>query len=89
MQPGFFWWCPVTGQGAMGTNWKFHLNMRKNLFTVKVTERWNRLPRLVVQSPSLQIFKTRLDAFLCNILSGTALAGGWAGGSTEVPSNPK
>ncbi|KGL75621.1 hypothetical protein N309_04843, partial [Tinamus guttatus] len=43
---------------------KFNLHMRKNLFTVRVTEPWNRLPREVMDSPSLEIFKTHLDAVL-------------------------
>jgi len=42
--------------------------MRNNFFTLRVTDHWNRLPREVVQSPSLEIFKTRLDAFLCSLL---------------------
>jgi len=45
-----------------------HLNMRKNFFTVSVTEPWNTLPRRAVDSPSLEIFKTRLDKVLCNLL---------------------
>ncbi|KGL73650.1 hypothetical protein N309_10422, partial [Tinamus guttatus] len=42
---------------------KFHLHGRKNFFTVRVTEPWNRLPREAVESPSLEIFQT-LDATL-------------------------
>ncbi|KFV76507.1 hypothetical protein N308_12292, partial [Struthio camelus australis] len=47
---------------------QFHLNLRKNFFTGRVTEHWNRLPRQVVESPSLEIFKTRLDVILGNML---------------------
>ena len=43
-------------------------NMRKNFFRLRVTEHWNRLPREGVESPSLDIFKTRLDAVLCSLL---------------------
>jgi len=47
---------------------KFRLNMRKNFFTLRVTEHWNRLPREVVDSPSLETFKTCLDEVLCSLL---------------------
>jgi len=40
----------------------------KNYFTLRVTEHWNRLPREVVESPSLEIFKTRLEEVLCSLL---------------------
>jgi len=42
--------------------------MRKNFFPLRVTEPWHRLPREVMNSPSLEIFKTCLDKVLCNLL---------------------
>jgi len=47
---------------------KFQLNMRKNFFTLRMTEHWSRLPRGVVDSPPLEIFKTCLDVVLCSLL---------------------
>ena len=47
---------------------KFHTNMQKNFFMVRVMERWNRLPRKVVEFPSMNILKTHLDAYLCDLL---------------------
>jgi len=59
---------------------KFQLNMRKNFFTLRMAEPWNRLPREVVDSPSLKIFTTRLDLVLCSLLWVTLL---WQGGWTR------
>ena len=42
---------------------KLHPNVRQN-FTWRVRG----LPREAVESPSLEIFKTHLDAFLCKLL---------------------
>ncbi|GAB0206646.1 mitochondrial enolase superfamily member 1 [Grus japonensis] len=56
---------------------KFHLNMRKNFFTVRVTEPWDRLPREAVESPSLERFKTHLGRHpVPPALGDPALAGG-------------
>jgi len=56
------------GNGHRMKQRKFHLNMRKNFFPLRVTEPWNRLPREVVDSPSPEIFKTRLHKVLCSLL---------------------
>jgi len=47
---------------------KFQLHMRKNVFTFRVTEYWNRLPRGTVEAPSLEVFKTCLDMVWCNLV---------------------
>lgn len=47
---------------------KFHVNMRKKLFALRVTEHWNKMTEELVESPSLEILKTLLDVFLGNML---------------------
>jgi len=56
------------GNGHKLKHRKLQLNMRKNFFPLRVTEPWPRLPIGAVDSPSLEIFKPRLDTVLCILL---------------------
>ncbi|KFV09980.1 hypothetical protein N340_12536, partial [Tauraco erythrolophus] len=47
---------------------RFRLDTRKNFFTMRVVEHWNRLPREVVDAPSLETFKATLDEALSNLI---------------------
>ncbi|KFP15716.1 hypothetical protein Z169_11321, partial [Egretta garzetta] len=47
---------------------RFRLDIRKKLFTMRVVKHWNRLPREVVEAPSLETFKARLDGALSSLI---------------------
>ncbi|KFP12796.1 hypothetical protein Z169_07677, partial [Egretta garzetta] len=47
---------------------RFRLDLRKKFFTTGVVKHWNRLPREVVEAPSLEAFKARLDGALSNLI---------------------
>ncbi|KFQ56709.1 hypothetical protein N334_05546, partial [Pelecanus crispus] len=40
----------------------------RNFFTMRVVWHWKRLPREVVEAPTLETFKVRLDGALSNLL---------------------
>jgi len=45
----------------------FRLDIRKKFFTLRVVRQWNLLPREVVDAPSLEEFKARLNGALNNL----------------------
>lgn len=58
MGPDSSQWCPAIEQDAIGTNWNTGSSSwtwGKKIFTLRITEHWNRLPREFVESPSLKI----------------------------------
>jgi len=57
-----------TSSGLKLEHRKFCTNMKKNFVKVSVTEHWNRLPREVVETPSMEIVKIHLDIDLCDLL---------------------
>ncbi|KFV02461.1 hypothetical protein N340_09384, partial [Tauraco erythrolophus] len=56
------------GNGFKQKEGRFRLDIRKKFFTLRVVRYWNRLPREVVDAPSLEVFKARLDEALGNLV---------------------
>ncbi|KFV89624.1 hypothetical protein N327_03599, partial [Fulmarus glacialis] len=56
------------GNGFKLKEGRFRLDIRTTFFTLTVVKHWHRLPREVVDAPSLETFKVRLDGALSNLI---------------------
>jgi len=58
----------TNGNGFKQKEGRFRLDIRKKFFTIRPVKHWHRLPREVVDAPSLETFKARLDGALNSLI---------------------
>jgi len=80
------------GNGFKLRQERFRLDIRRKYFTQRVVTHWNRVPKEVVDAPSLEAFKARLDVALGSLVWGLAtlhIAGGLKLNDHCGPSQPR
>jgi len=85
------WSDRTSGDGFKLKEGRFRLDLRKNLFMLRVVRSWPRLPREVGDAPLLEPFQARLDGALSTLIwleMSLPMAGGWTGWPGKVPSHP-
>ena len=60
---------PTRGSGFKLRQGRFRLDIRRNFFIQRVLTHWNRLPKEIVDAPSLEAFNTRMDVALGSLVS--------------------
>ena len=58
----------TNGNGFQLRQGRFRLDIRRRFFTQRVVTHWNGLPKEVVDAPSLEALKARLDVALGSLV---------------------